>query len=106
MFKAGSHWKICDCCGFKTRSELIRRRWDGLMVCPDDYETDHPQKYIRVEPDGLPVSDPRPRPVDTFDYVCYIYAKQAYADLAEANCAQADLITYTYSQAYEMKGHT
>lgn len=104
MYKAGSHWKICDSCGFKTRSELIKKRWDGLMVCPDDYEIDHPQKFIRVSSDGQPVTEPRPRPQDLIPYQCYIYGKQAYADIAEADCSQADSAAFTYQYCVEMKG--
>lgn len=104
MYKAGQHYFICDVCGFKHHSEKKKKRWDGLIVCPEDFEADHPQKYLRVEPDGLPVSDPRPRPEDVFDYVCYIYASMAYADLAEADCAKADNVGLSYPVALALKG--
>lgn len=87
MYKAGQHWFICDVCGYKTRSTDKRRRWDGLIVCSNDYETDHPQKYIRVEPDGLPVSDPRPRPVDEFVVACDLWTSSPMADYGTADCA-------------------
>jgi hypothetical protein len=104
MYKKGQHKFICDVCGFERYSEVKKKRWDGLIVCPEDYEVDHPQKYIRVSPDGLPVSDPRPEPADVFAYICYAYANQGYADIAEADCAQADKTTLTYAYAALIKG--
>ena len=104
MYKKGQHLFICDVCGFEYYSEDKRKRWDGLIVCPEDYEADHPQKYIRVQPDGLPVADPRPEPEDEFTYVCYAYANQAYADMAEADCVQADKVALSYAYCVEIKG--
>lgn len=85
------------------KSNLKKRRWDGLIVCPDDYEVDHPQKYIRVRPDGQPVPDPRPWN-EEFMNVCYIWSTTAYADLATADCARADNNSPTYAQALAYKG--
>lgn len=104
MYKQGQHYFICDACGMRFHSEKKRRRWDGLMVCPDDNEADHPQKYIRVEPDGQPVNDPRPEPEDTFIYICYMYASHPYADMAEADCAVTGRFLFTYTQSLEQKG--
>jgi len=95
---------LCDRCGFEFKGSQLKREWTGLMVCPEDYEADHPQKYIRVQPDGLPVPDPRPEPEDEFTYVCYAYANQAYADIAEADCAQADKATLSYAYCVQLKG--
>jgi hypothetical protein len=52
-------WKvICDVCGWRFPSSQILKRWDGLLVCHADYETDHPQKHIRA------INDPKPVPSD------------------------------------------
>ena len=59
---AGAHKFICDVCGFEYLSTEKRRRWDGLIVCPEDYEQDHPQKYLRVQSDGQSVPDPHAEP--------------------------------------------
>lgn len=94
-FKSGSWNVICDVCGFKFKSTQILKRWDGLMVCHEDYEIDHPQKYLRVHETGESVPYVR-QDVDTFQTVCYIYQIPAYADLCVADCAQADKNSPSY----------
>jgi hypothetical protein len=32
---------ICDVCGFKFKNHQLSERWDGRMVCKEDYETRH-----------------------------------------------------------------
>lgn len=106
-YTAGQHYKICDVCGFKHLSGQMKKRWDGLLVCDDDFEVDHPQKYIRVQADGQAVPDPRPRPADVYtDYKCYVFANQAYADMGEADCMQADKQLLSYSYCVTLKGST
>lgn len=29
---------ICDVCGFKLKASMLKQRWDGLMVCKEDWE--------------------------------------------------------------------
>ena len=57
-YKSGDHWIICAQCGFSVYSSEARKRWDGLIVCPEDYEDRHPQETIRavkdrIKPSGL-----------------------------------------------------
>ncbi len=47
----GDHWRICDCCGFKVRASQTRKRWDGLIVCREDWETRHPQDSVKSRVD-------------------------------------------------------
>lgn len=63
----GDHWLICDVCGFKKRSSEMRRRWDGAMVCNEDFEERHPQELARyrgADRQSVPVA--RPEPTDYF----------------------------------------
>ena len=43
---------ICDVCGFKYKNSDLRKRWDNLMVCKDDWEIRHPQDFVRGVPDN------------------------------------------------------
>lgn len=62
----GDFWRICDRCGFKTRASQTFRTWDGLYVCAEDFETRHPQDFVRGRKDVQNVPDPRPESVDVF----------------------------------------
>lgn len=62
---AGDFWRICDRCGAKTRASMTFRTWDGLYVCRDDWETRHPQDFVRGRRDDQNVPNPRPEPSDT-----------------------------------------
>lgn len=90
-FKKGSHNIICDVCGGKFKFNEVRKRWDGLIVCKDDFENDHPQKYIRVRESGLAVPEIRDRPGDVFTGpACDYWTASGLADYGTADCAVAD----------------
>jgi len=44
----GTFAAICDVCGKRFPSDKLRDRWDGLKVCKNDWETRHPQDFIRI----------------------------------------------------------
>ena len=79
-FKSGSRWAPCDVYGYQFRSEKLRLRWDNLMVCDKDWETRHPQDFVRSVKEGtIPWS--RPEPNDVFVTVNYVgngYVEQDY----------------------------
>lgn len=63
---------ICDSCGFKFKHYQLRKRWDGLMVCEQDWETRHPMDFQKVpRPEKAP-SWTRPEPTDVELEVDYI----------------------------------
>lgn len=64
-YQAGSWWALCDICGFKFRSEDLQERWDGLRTCRKDFETRHPQEFVRPRPEDT--SPPWIRPDGTED---------------------------------------
>jgi hypothetical protein len=55
---------ICDRCGFKFKASELKKTWDGLMVCSDDWEMRHPQELIRPIPDQQKLPWTRPEPSD------------------------------------------
>ena len=52
-FQANEHWVTCDRCGFEYRASEMKKQWDGLVVCPQDYEPRHPQDFVRAVADDI-----------------------------------------------------
>lgn len=49
---AGNEWVECEVCGLEYRKSQMRKRWDGYIVCPKDFELRHPQDFVRARPDN------------------------------------------------------
>lgn len=62
----GNHWVTCDQCGKWIRRSEARKQWDGLLVCPEDWDPKHPLLSLRATPDRQAVFDARPEPPDKF----------------------------------------
>jgi hypothetical protein len=90
-YKKGCWNVICDVCGFEFKSDEVRKRWDGFIVCKDDFEYDHPQKYLRVREETSSVPFVRNEPTDTFIIVCTLITSQGVAGMGTANCARAGI---------------
>lgn len=65
-FLPGNWNAICDVCAQKYKAGEMRKRWDGLMVCPNDWEPRHPQDFLRAVPDRQAVPWNRPQTPDVF----------------------------------------
>jgi len=64
--KLGQWNAICDVCGFKLKSGKMRKRWDDLYVCDEDWEPRHPLDFMRAPPNKekpIPWSRPEVYPV-------------------------------------------
>jgi len=96
-FKSGGWNALCDVCGFKFKSDELKKRWDGLMTCQADFEHDHPQKFLRIREDKIAVPWVRDRPEDTFVVLCTAAGATAFADLATADCSRADIVFPSYN---------
>jgi len=58
---------ICDSCGRKFKASQVQKRWDGLYVCPEDWEMRHPSDFLRVQKEKISVEYARPYPAtDTY----------------------------------------
>lgn len=54
-FKSGE-WNVwCMVCNRKIKSGIALKRWDGLIVCPDDYENRHPMDFLRTRQERISV---------------------------------------------------
>jgi hypothetical protein len=57
-YKPGDHWVQCDRCASIIRSSDAMQTWDGLIVCPDDWEIRHPQDFVRGRSEDIAATDP------------------------------------------------
>jgi hypothetical protein len=51
---------LCDVCGFKMKSNEVRKRWDGYMVCSEDWEVRHPSDFYQTQNDTHKLPFTRP----------------------------------------------
>jgi hypothetical protein len=77
---------------------MLNKRWDGLMVCPDDWEIRQPQDFVRGVADTIVPPWVRPEQEDTFIFVCTPVTNQGIADYGVADCARADINNNLYPQ--------
>lgn len=71
-YEPGNHWVECEVCGFVIRSKEAKVRWDGVIVCPSDWEMRHPQDFVRAKEDKIsPDGIVRPESEDSFVDVTY-----------------------------------
>ena len=80
---------VCDVCAQKYKASEIKKRWDGLMVCPNDWEARHPQDFLRAVPDRQAVPWSRPETPDVFGLYCPYPTWFGMADIGTADCARA-----------------
>ena len=81
-YKAGEWNLICDVCSKKIKAHDAKTRWDGLVVCPDDFEHRHPQDYVKAKIDKITVPFTRPIPPNVFIPVINIifYVEEGWVD--------------------------
>lgn len=90
-YKAGTWNCICSVCGKQVKSDEIVKRWDGLLVCRDDFEVRHSLDFIRAKGERGGVPFTAPEPADTFvDVLCPYPTQFAMADIGTADCALAN----------------
>lgn len=83
----GDHWVICDICGNEYRQSQMKKQWNGLVVCPQDYSPRHPQDFIRAKKDTIAAQGlVRPEPEDRF-VTGFCTTRSSEAGEAIAGCA-------------------
>jgi len=76
---------LCDSCGRKFKASSLQKRWDGLIVCREDWEQRHPQDLLRVQREQISVPWSRPYPAqDTYLPWYYTDTETEYLGLVEA----------------------
>lgn len=64
VYIPGDYYLLCDVCGFKKRRSECMKRWDGAVVCAQDFEERHPLDLIQPREERQNVIDARnPAPV-------------------------------------------
>jgi len=92
-WKKGDNYAICDVCGLRYLSSELSKRWDGLVVCEDDWEPRHPQEFVRAVAD-IPTAKGyiRVEPNDDFRLAaCNSENRIAVAGVGIASCMIAGL---------------
>lgn len=70
---------VCDICSKKIKASESRLRWDGFLVCRDDYEIRHEQDFVKSKQDQITVPYTRPVPEYIFTTVPYrLYVEGGY----------------------------
>jgi hypothetical protein len=78
-YTPGDWWAICDSCGRKFKASQLKERWDGFMVCKEDWEPRHEQDFVQARADHISVPWAR-HPSATFIVVDYLpYWDSGYA---------------------------
>lgn len=91
----------CDVCGQKFKAHELRLRWDGYMVCKNDFELRHPQDLLRTVPYTNAVPWTRPENIDTESITfCTLVTINAIAGVGVAGCMVAGLDN-DYAAMYE-----
>lgn len=81
-YVSGGFNVICDVCSKKIKASEAKHRWDGFVVCPDDFENRHPQDFVKAHIDKITVPFQRPIPTLLFTNVTYIsiYVDEDYVE--------------------------
>lgn len=89
-YLSGDHNAICDVCGREFKASRLVKRWDGFMVCREDWEPRHPQDFVRAKADLQAPQWTRPESKDMF---VPIYNQLYYAgNLVNANVINTGII--------------
>ena len=79
-FKSGEWNLTCDVCSKKIKAHEAKHRWDGFIVCADDWEPRHEQDFVKAKTDKITVPFQRPIPTLLFTNIAYttIYVDEDY----------------------------
>lgn len=70
-YSPGKWNSICDRCGFKFKNTSLKKDWQGLMVCEQDWETRQPLDFLKVRGERLTLPWTRDDPTPNYIEVVY-----------------------------------
>ena len=66
-YRPGDHLVVDDISGFRRYASQCRMRWDNVLMPAEQFETRHPQDFLRARQDKIAVDGPvRPEGEDRF----------------------------------------
>jgi len=71
-FIPGEWNAICDSCGRKFKASQLQKRWDGFMVCSEDWEPRHIADFIKAPNPEKAIPWSRPESADREIVVPYV----------------------------------
>lgn len=78
-------WKCaCDACGRLFKASKLQKRWDGYMVCEQDWEPRQPQDFVRGVADYQAPPWTRPEQSNTFINVGTTYIASLISNLTSS----------------------
>lgn len=95
---------LCDVCGFKKKASELRQRWDGFMVCDEDWEPRNILDFYRTRQDAhlLPFTRPEDASENTWTPLiqgitgnCSITATYAYSTVDNRLVFEIQIIPQT-----------
>jgi hypothetical protein len=89
-WKPGAWNVLCPVCGFKFKSDELKLRWDGEMVCEADWEPRHPQDLFRVDPKEKSIPWSKPDTVSFNHYDSITFADTPYTMEDEISSLSVD----------------
>lgn len=91
-WKEGDFNAICDSCGFKFKASELRERYDGMMVCAQDWEARHPLERSFAIRNPASLQWTRPESQDTFvgHLFCTVDGMNGTTDHGTTDCARTD----------------
>jgi len=104
-YATGKHsYGLCDFCGQRYPYNVLRKQWQGYMVCPDDYEPKEPQlEPLRYRGDSIALRDPRPDRIEPVSVVAGSFKKKAFQSFGSARTTN-DMRPYIVGQALIAQG--
>src|SRR5574337_157488 len=97
-YKSGEWNVFCMVCNRKIKSGDALKRWDGLLVCQEDYENRHPMDFLRTRQERITVPFTSDTSFNQFTSVtypsypfCTAEGASSVAGFAVALCMRAGL---------------
>lgn len=70
-YSSGDWNAVCDSCGKKVKASELKKRWDGFMVCEDDWNPRQSLDFVRARQDKIAVEWQRVPPLPPENFVTF-----------------------------------